>query len=652
MLRVGSAQLRQEGRLDRVRRTLERADALCPSEQGSTAPLRVQALVELGRFGEARTLAGAWPDAAHAASAIAARESAWAGLDPAAVASEGLRARARGDSARARELFDQSYALATERAGTEPRLLIHDGMPGSLVAVLPEGAALLSRDDQSLIAWSPALTHPLWSLRAEHALFAVSEDGRSILDVKYGEPVPGRGQHVVAARGRVRRRESSGPWLDVEVDLEALAWRSSTLTLSPDGAWLVECRDSCQPGSFQACLRFHDTTTARVRDARIEGSCRDRVTISAARCAVHGTAGGLEVIDMAAGKHLLNTSAWQEREARGHDATTMVMTGGIPWVAFLPNNQALAALWDGKIFLHPIPSRARAPASARFKAPGTPLLTFGSGTLLLSWDRDDDAAAAGQWRFYNLVSRQELARVPADRSVEALVPGWQAQDFVAVHNDNSVWQHQLDGRKTRLVEPGHTRAARSVRISDAGKLVSYHGPDFEASWGQDSSEDRAAAEEPWPAAPVRHPAAPGVSRAKPGTWDVRLGTDGILRLLTERGRFDLSSACPGRVVDAAPHPRLPLLAVACSSGARGEVRLLALEGDGATLLATLRTDGAGVRYAIDGEGFVEELQGRVDGHALCAAGNLVLPLQVCQERRLVRGMVGQWLTGRRPSYRS
>ena len=58
---------------------------------------------------------------------------------------------------------------------------------------------------------------------------------------------------------------------------------------------------------------------------------------------------------------------------------TVIRTLPLTW-----GSSSYTAAWDGKVYLHALPSKPNARGVANFRAPGTPLLGFGNGSLLLT----------------------------------------------------------------------------------------------------------------------------------------------------------------------------------------------------------------------------------------------------------------------------
>jgi hypothetical protein len=650
-----------EGRVDRVRRLLERADTLCFAEASSTAITRLQALTALGHFAEARAVASALGDpkvraeAAKIVDTIPELEKAWAALDPVAVAADGVKAEARGEAPRAQAFFDQAFSLTHQRAGSEPRLVIHDGMPGDLVGVAPDGSEFVFRTRDVLTAYTAGLAAVVWTRKIDNELHDISVDGRKTLEVQTGAVLPAYSRgNVRQAKARVSSKDEAGPWLDVILDPDAHSQGEANLLLSPDGAWILECRQQCDATSSRGCLVMHDARSGKEARAALE-SCGARLTVSGNLAIIHGVGGELEAYDMATGKKVVSTSTWSEPGARGHDATTMVMTGGITWVDLLPSAKRLAAAWDGQVYLHALPSRERAPAVTKFKAPGGPLLTFGKATMLLTGEeRPTDGQTASVWHAIDLIARREKRQWPADPTVRGYWPGWDDQDFVAMHDDNSLRRHWVDGRSAELVAAGHTLAQRGVEFSASGLSLHVRGAKDAVLWGERTPADEGPAQEPWPDVPKRYRLQRDGNKAPAGRWDAQLGSDGVLRIYREQGIFDISTTCPGRVLDVAVCSAHPLLAVACGAGDTGDVRLYAVKPDDLDLLAVLRTGEKELRYCLDSEGFMEILSGEpeIRARAACVAGNLRLPFAVCREHYVVQGMISQLLRGKRPSYRA
>jgi len=390
-LRVRASALWNEGRADRVRRLLERADTTCFAEASSTAALRTQALVHLGRFAEARTLVSALPDGKTGAETakvldrIPELEKAWASLDPTVVANNALSVQARGDARGAQLLFDLAFSLAQQRTGAEPRPVINDGMPGALVGIAADGSELVFRNRDVLTAYRPGLASVTWTREIEHDLRGLSSDGRKVLETRTAETLAGFSRkNVHKAQARVSSPDGAGPWFEVVLDLGAESAYERNLPLSPDGAFVFECRYQCNPGGDKRCLVMHEARTGKTVQAAHDGYCAFSVTMSGTLAAIHNKDGDLQVFDMTTGKALVNTSTWSEAAARGHDATTMLMTGGIPWVGFLHKDKRVVAFWDGQMYLHALPSRERARSVGRFRATGWPMTTLSDETLVLT----------------------------------------------------------------------------------------------------------------------------------------------------------------------------------------------------------------------------------------------------------------------------
>lgn len=117
------------GKLDRVGRVLAHANALCPETARDSLAPGLRALVEVGRYDEARTLAMAIeastdaPEAARAAVVETRAQLEHPDATPGAdLVEAGLAARDAGDLSRAQRLFDRAI-VALEREAKSPVVL-------------------------------------------------------------------------------------------------------------------------------------------------------------------------------------------------------------------------------------------------------------------------------------------------------------------------------------------------------------------------------------------------------------------------------------------------------------------------------------------------------------------------------------------------
>lgn len=245
-----------QGRLDRVRRVLARANQLCPATAPESWGDEVTTLAELGRFDEARALAGqidAAPSAPAAArKAAAAARSTMARLDRTfpdtgrpngtALAAAGLVEKRRWNTASAQRLFDRAAVELARETGEEPALELLDGLPAPIRAV----------------AWSPAgdrlavaAAQDLFLLEAGtlRVVARLSGNGGEVSSVAYSPD--GRELVFGAEDGTVRR------WDTVALrELPAFAAHRrpvSAVAWSPDGARLCS-------GSSDGAVRLWGAT--------------------------------------------------------------------------------------------------------------------------------------------------------------------------------------------------------------------------------------------------------------------------------------------------------------------------------------------------------------------------------------------------------
>jgi WD40 repeat protein len=189
------------GRLDRARRLILRARALCRACEAETRPVLVETLVGLGRFEEADPLCKRL-DAQHSAEARL-REACTTleherrkGLvpDPVGFYESAVRTRARGDVAGAQRLFDRALS-DLERAAAQgamgPAEPVHLDVPNGVVGRID--AIALAGEPARMIAISSSPDHvhstlslydartmqSRWRLAAENPIrvIAVSPDG-------------------------------------------------------------------------------------------------------------------------------------------------------------------------------------------------------------------------------------------------------------------------------------------------------------------------------------------------------------------------------------------------------------------------------------------------------------------------------------------
>lgn len=139
--RARVAALRDEGRLDRIARTLAHADKVCPESASSTWAVRLSVLAELGKAEEVKQLVGEVEAAQNApadarnAARTARNSIAMQAKNPpngSDLVQSGLAAKAKGELANAQRFFDRAMAVMEMDQAKPVRLATPIAFDGSM----------------------------------------------------------------------------------------------------------------------------------------------------------------------------------------------------------------------------------------------------------------------------------------------------------------------------------------------------------------------------------------------------------------------------------------------------------------------------------------------------------------------------------------